>query len=331
MTTLCSSHNAQTIRRQLLAVGVGCLLLGEQSHSDAAVGRVASAQSAVVTTASTAKANPPRQKPSEQPSNQTHLQQSQQQMDKVVYGEQFSKAIPQTRWERKNPKQDDGFWQTFWETLIRWLTPSPTRNGSLGLGVIFALIVKGLLLLALLGGVIWLLIRYQTWLPHINRRWRRRGSQQATITMFDDAQLPLWHDLPPNHQLVAAVQQAITQQAWQQALSLLYRGTLREVATIHDLPITHATTEQQCVWLLNHSKHQAQSRAKTQPDEAVFLQELIKLWLPVVYGKITIADSQSNEFRGQIEQLLSMWQRLYVTNTTSRLSQIAGQTAGVTA
>lgn len=250
--------------------------------------------------ASTPTTSPPAQDPA--------VAQANQQIDQVIYSERFSHAIPQTKWEEKNPKQPDsnGFWEKFWRWVSQWFKPS-MDNGS-DIGVTFGTILKGMLLLALLGGVVWLLLQYETWLPWLKgRAIRPRQRDKARVNQLDTP-LPtsLWQGLPDSKShFVEAVRQALHAKNWLLALSLLYRGTLREVLQVHELPITHASTEQQCAWLLDQAQYK-------QPHEAEYFQQLVALWSQMAYSKAVLPAQAQADFAQRIEQLLTTWQTLYM-------------------
>lgn len=252
------------------------------------------------------------------------ITQSQRQIDQIIYGNQFSKAIPQTRWEKIEPekKQKDDFWQRLMDKLFKNRN-SENRDNS---GVVFGTIIKVIVLMALFAFIAWLLLQHEKWLPWFRRHatWYRPRAKATLSELEQPVQIPLWQNLPAHQQLVAAVEQALAAQDWLQALSLLYRGTLREVIHIHDLPITRATTEQQCEWLLAQAKHR-------QADEASYFKALVSLWSQVAYGKLQVSTEAAPAFRQQIIELLNTWQRLYANTKPRRITHDDNQSGSHTA
>lgn len=240
--------------------------------------------------------------------------QSRQSVKEIVSDKAFSQKIDTTKWVENHPKTQANMgqasaWQRFW----RWVFEHLGKDGSesLNLGNVIAMVVKIALLLGLLGFVLWLIKHRDTWLDWFRRVARLpTGATSGKIAPHIAMQrAPIWQGLPERHQLVAAIHQALQQQAWLVALSLLYRGTLREILSFHELPITRATTEAQCRWLLN----QAPSR---RPDEAQFFTQLVAVWSQVAYGqhypKSPVSPTDPAHFAQTVLALTQDWQRLYL-------------------
>lgn len=252
---------------------------------------------------------------------------SRQQIHDIIYDDSYSRAIAQTRWVEKNPKpKTKGFIERLWEQFIKWLESS-NASGAVGMGVWLAVLLKVAVLLVLLAFVVWLYLRRDIWLKwfgiHVATRQARKTAKLETQVMLSPKSV--WQGLPAKAQLADAVRHALSQRDYVQALSLLYRGTLRELLQRHELPITQATTEQQCAWLLAQAVHK-------QADEANYFHALVRLWSQFAYGENTAHSTTVNtditqKVAEKIEQLLNTWQRLYLANHGSNavISQTAVQ------
>lgn len=242
---------------------------------------------------------------------------SRQQIRDIIYDESFSRAIPQTRWVEKNPKpKTQSSFARLWERFIEWLQSSNGTSAT-GMGALLALLLKIAVLLALLAFVVWLYLRRDIWLKwfgiHIAPRQARKTAQLETQIIVSPK--TAWQGLPAKAQLADAVRHALSRHDYVQALSLLYRGTLRELLQRHELPITQATTEQQCAWLLAQAVHK-------QTDEARYFHDLVRLWSLLAYGEdktraTTVNAQMTEKATEKIEQLLNVWQRLYLANQAS--------------
>lgn len=260
------------------------------------------------------------------------VQKAQDSVNQIIFDTRYSHAIPQTRWEPTDTHKKSSAWQTFWENLIKHLKPSSSANSShMDSGAILGAMIKTVVLLALLVAIVWLIIQRQKWLPWLkSRQFGQRKKQTASVTAFEQRLPPsIWQQLPAKSQLSHAVQQAIDSHNWQLALSLLYRGTLREVVALYDLPITQASTEQQCTWLLEQANYRRDfdTNASTKSlDEAEFFIQLVELWSQIAYGNaanFSGFDNAANQLNNQIasnepnlrqpiERLLTLWQQLYL-------------------
>lgn len=249
----------------------------------------------------------------QQPSSVSPTQESYQQINNIIFSSEFSNQQQTTSWERKKPKaqevqQNNRFLEALAEIIsdiLNTIFGSAVRNFDV---VNFlAIMIKTILLLLLLAFFIWLYKKRQIW-----QAWFRKLNKQlsrttiVTVTTHTPQPLPtMWQDLPDKAHLANFIRQLLHQQQWLKALSVLYRGTLREMIMVHGLSITKASTEQQCLWLLKQS-------ATASVQEAQFFQGLVEIWSQTAYGKRQPSTLELSEFFRQINQLIEMWERLYM-------------------
>ncbi|MFW2176991.1 MULTISPECIES: hypothetical protein [unclassified Moraxella] len=254
---------------------------------------------------------------SEQQAGDKTLTTSQQQLQKILRSEDFSHAKPTSKWVEKTPKPKHktqhttpSWWDNFWQKVGDWFKGGSKNNAEgFDMGALLGGLFKGLVLLALLGFFVWLFRYRERWLAWFSRLSQRGAKvSSANISHYlTERQQPLWHDMPPRSQLAQAVRDLLARQAWLPALSLLYRGTLREILQRHELPITKATTEQQSSWLLT------KARTRT-PQEAEYFNALVGVWSQVAYGQKMPHPQDSTavqQLSERLNQLLRQWQALY--------------------
>lgn len=224
--------------------------------------------------------------------------QQRQQVNDAMFANDFTIITPKTRWQRKEE-----------HTTNIEISDAPASNIDFSKIIeVFSIIIKTFLVGLLLGFCYWLYLKRDIWLA-----WFARLSRPSATTKKVDVNAhiswqlaPMWQGLPEKSDLVNVVRQHLANQNWLLALSILYRGTLREILSLHDLAITRATTEHQCQWLL-------QKAETCQPQEAVYFQSLVKIWSQLAYGKKMPNVENMAKFNQTIEILLNQWQQLYQT------------------
>lgn len=221
--------------------------------------------------------------------------QTREQVSKIVFADDFSKKVQNKHWQRKHPLD--------FPDLKR---EKPTRANKNSAEIV-GLIVKIMALMALLAGIVWVVKNADTWLAWFqgSKGRRRQSLPNADIAShYRQAFAPIWQGLPEKSQLTAFVKEAVAKGDWLLALSTLYRGTLREIVDIYDLPITRATTERQGEWLLQ--------KQNAQPQETQFFQQLVEIWAKVAYGQQRPNHEQVSAFSQIINQLATTWDSLYL-------------------
>lgn len=162
--------------------------------------------------------------------------------------------------------------------------------------------VIAILLLALLA---WILYQKRhVWLKVFSRiHIHAHSSAKMTIITEQHDYQALWQSLPPKHEFLSTLQNLLKNQQWLLALGLLYQGTLREMAQVHELPIDNHQTEEECLWLLYHAK-------KQNSQEKQYFEELVTLWRASAYGK-KVPDSVAKGDYSVILRLMSAWSSIY--------------------
>ena len=242
--------------------------------------------------------------------------QTRDQIAKIVFDDNFSKKTQSKVWKEKHPKQKPtpSWLQKWLENFFKNKPTSSSSNAS-DTASLMGLIAKILALLALLAAMVWIAKNAQTWLAWFSWIKTRRANSRPDpkiASHYRQAFAPLWQGLPDKSTLSQFVKVTATQGDWLLALSTLYRGTLREIVDIYDLPITRATTEHQNAWLLQ--------KRTAQPAETAFFQELIALWSNVAYGQFrpqTADSDQTATFTQTIHQLASTWDSLYLNRVST--------------
>lgn len=244
--------------------------------------------------------------------HENSLQKTRQQIDEIVYSDNFSKTNQITEWREKQPKtyeenSSNSVLGEILEKFFQWVFGGALKGSNFNFVEIISIITKTIILLLLLVFFIWLFKKREVWLAWFSRFTFNHKDMMIEQVNFSK-KLPLtWQELPEKSVLVNFVQQAINQGNFLLALSVLYRGTLREIIQLHDLPITQSSTEQQCIWLLTQARNK-------QPDEAQFLQDLVQIWSKIAYGQRLPSSQQLPTFIQNIQSLLVTWQKLYLVS-----------------
>lgn len=243
--------------------------------------------------------------------HENSLQKTRQQIDEIVYSDNFSKTTQITEWREKQPKtyeesSSNSVLGEILEKFFQWVFGGALKGSNFNFVEIISIITKTTILLLLLVFFIWLFKKREVWLAWFSRFTFNHKDMIEQVNF--SKKLPLtWQELPEKSVLVNFVQQAINQGNFLLALSVLYRGTLREIIQLHDLSITQSSTEQQCIWLLTQARNR-------QPDEAQFLQDLVQIWSKIAYGQRLPSSQQLPTFIQNIQSLLVTWQKLYLVS-----------------
>lgn len=221
-------------------------------------------------------------------------------LNTLLQSELYSRSYEDKRWESRHKNEqkqsDDGWFLKFLEALF-----GNGINGS-WLGVIG----KGLALL-LLAAIVYLVVKnldkFKNFVPQNLARARPVANRRLVKEQVYDMSA----GLPDRQYLIAEVERCLAQGQFVVALSLLYRGTLRELLLVHELPITHSQTEVQCQNMLRQAR-------QVHPSESKFFEMLVALWQMSAYGKRLPSDAKQ-----KIQALSQNWQRIYLNSSHASL------------
>lgn len=203
----------------------------------------------------------------------------------------YSHKATEGYWKQKakpKPAQEPNLeWLRWLEPILKWMD----NLDSIAEGLSFFL--KTLLVLFLLAVIWWLYRRREVFVALA----QKFTGSKTTIAQKLHAYRPSEH-LPDNTKLIALIDQLIKQGDYLKALSLLYRGSLRQLRLVHELPITDSQTEAQCQALLTKAHHRTQA-------EVAFFDELVHLWQLSAYGRRVPSKPDT------IAALFLTWQSLY--------------------
>lgn len=235
--------------------------------------------------------------------NSTTSDNIKQELSDIITSKSYSRTTTQSRWKRNEPKQSKEP-SKFVEWLGKWLEKIFGDVDMTGISQGVGVIGKGVALLFLLGLAWWLYKTRKIWLVWLQSFKHPNLSKNspvapASVGCPDEV---TWTDLPESSKLVVFLKSLLGQGLWLPALSVLYRGTLREMGVRHHLPIDHHQTEDECAWLL------AQSQADSHERE--YFEQLIKLWRASAYGQ-KIPQGVTKGDYGDILELVELWAKLY--------------------
>lgn len=235
--------------------------------------------------------------------------QTREQMAKIIFDDDFSKKTQNKVWKEKNTAPREKSWLEKWleNRLKNRDSSSHSSDNAQETASLIGLIAKVIALSALMAGIFWIVKNADTWLAWFqgSKSRRRQSLPNADVAShYRQAFAPIWQGLPEKSRLTELVKEAVAKGDWLLALSTLYRGTLREIVDIYDLPITRATTERQGEWLLQ--------KQNVQPQETQFFQQLIDMWAKVAYGQQRPNSEQVSSFSQTINQLATTWDSLYL-------------------
>lgn len=210
--------------------------------------------------------------------------------NEFLLSDRYSRQSTESYWHKKNeapePKDPPDL------SWLEWLDDLADGLDGIveGLSFLLKLILVGLLLL-----VVWWLFRHRKVFVALAQKFTK--PKRTTISPQTRHYRPS-ETLPDDDELARLIEQFIGQGEYQKALSLLYRGSLRALSLVHELPITDSQTERQCQELLAHA------RTRT-PDEVRFFDGLVQAWQHSAYGRIMPSD-------GEVRTLFGVWRTLYL-------------------
>lgn len=182
---------------------------------------------------------------------------------------------------------------------------------------VFSLLLKVLLVAALIGFIIWVLRRagyLAGWVNPLRSNSKHRTSIDSTVASYSEQG---WEQLPDHEQIPMRVKQLLAEAKLTQAASLLYRGSLRWLATTQQLTINVAATEKQCLAQIeqlaqikdlavptDHSNH---SNSSVNANSAInYVSQIISLWIQSAYDKRTRAQ-HAEQLSAQLDEKASTW------------------------
>lgn len=218
-------------------------------------------------------------------------------LNELITSDEYSTTHHDVSWERKHePKAyfDDGkdVDLAWLEKLIRGVFGASEAVGVLGKTI-------AILFLVLLAW--WLYRTREIWMSWANKL-SLPNQQAPKLSHIPHITHDVWADLPQAEELVAYVYALLKKGEYLLALSVLYRGTLRELNAHHALAIDKHQTEDECVWLL--------SQSNASPQESTYFRQLVALWRACAYGQkfaSRLADGDGQE----VHQLTQSWHILY--------------------
>lgn len=156
-----------------------------------------------------------------------------------------------------------------------------------------AQVLEVLAWLAVAALVAWLIVQFNRYKDRLGPRQPRAGKIDMQPRRPVDLGIVQAHTLPAD--IVQAVRAALAQGQIREAVSLLYRGSLRELVQQHALEVESSATEGECL---------SQVRAQRPAEEAAFFTQLTQAWIQVAYaGKVPGLQ--------QLDVLLAEWQRVF--------------------
>lgn len=230
-------------------------------------------------------------------STQNNAQNVHAMLSDIITDESYSRPIQKTEWVRNKPLApvSDEYVDmdlNWLEKLIRGIFSVSEYVGVFGKTV-------AILFLVLLAW--WLYRTRDYWLAWVERLapMMKRTPQ---ITHAPHIAQDVWAELPPSDELVAHVYELLQQGEYLLALSVLYRGTLRELNAHHALAIDKHQTEDECVWLL--------AKSPATPQESAYFGKLVALWRACAYGK-ALSDEVAQSGGRPVHELTESWSALY--------------------
>lgn len=227
--------------------------------------------------------------------SETKPQAHKEELDALLKSDSYSRSYESKGWERKNPPKQTNMDNSWLDGLLRFLEFFGVNSGLIG-------VIGKVLALLLLAVIVYFVVKNLDKLKNLS--YQAFGRSPPVATRHIKENLPdMDADLPDRHHLVAQIEYYLNQGQFVMALSLLYRGTLRELSFVHELPIARSQTEQQCQNMLLQAK-------KIHPNETKFFETLIGLWQMSAYGH-----RLPNDIKQQILGLSQNWQRIYLKSS----------------
>ncbi len=217
-----------------------------------------------------------------------------QQLAEIVTSDQYSHS---KQVEIRKPKEKSDTDSSSWlEDLLDWLFDFEFNDGLLSVG---AMILKGLLILALVLLVVWIVKNSEGILGWIKQKSWKKSKQRIDISDYHQSHLAQgWESLPAHQDISQVVKQLLNEDRVLPAMSILYRASLRWLNDGGLLTIIPANTELQCIQHI----HQVQVTQAVNVQSADYIIDIIKQWIPVAYNHDSSPD------KAQLIRLADSWQ-----------------------
>lgn len=237
---------------------------------------------------------PSQTEPSQAASTRQSASQAKESLQDLLLSDDYSDSYQNTKWQKKdnNQPQDTDKVSSWLNDFFDWL------GGLSEFGASFGVFIKVVALL-LLACLLYFLLRYFGGLEILSGRLFGRRATPTVIAHLASPSIDINAGLPDKMTLVQSVQRLIDEAQYLAALSMLYRGTLRELSMSYDLPITHAETEIQCQALLTVARGQFGS-------ELTLFGDLVAMWQEAAYGRRLPSSPKA-----RLTALLQDWQSVY--------------------
>lgn len=209
-----------------------------------------------------------------------------------LVSDDYSNTTTHSKWNRKvQPVRPQSTNQRDWSKYFGWL--DDLQDMSQSLGVVGKTILVVLLLLFFV-----YLYRYKDRIASVLAKPIKPKSATITPNFSPDDEID---DLPDHNDIARLTGELIEQGNYVEALSLLYRGSLRVMSFRHQFVIGRGRTEEECQWLLAVAK-------TAQPNEKRFFEMLVALWQKSAYGSKSATASVGHD---EVTMLLNTWQTLW--------------------
>ena len=195
-----------------------------------------------------------------------------QELVEIITSGDYAESKTRKSWQAiekpARPKEHESSW---WVKLIQWLFGSQAESGT---AAIFSLLLKGLLVLALIVFIVWV-VRRAGYLQGWAGKMPSRLSRSSRMEPYNPESLSQrWQALPAHEQIPAVVAAQLQQGELTTAASILYRGSLRWLMRSQQLTIAPAMTEKQCL---------AQIKQLNESGQYHYISGIIQLWVQAAY------------------------------------------------
>ncbi|WP_066800892.1 DUF4129 domain-containing protein [Moraxella oblonga] len=216
----------------------------------------------------------------------------------IITDESYSRTIHQTKWVYNDPPKPVS--DEHADIDLNWLAKLIQSVFTLSKHVgVFGKTIA-ILFLVLLAW--WLYRTRDYWLSWVEKLAPIMKKRTPQIDHVPHIAQDVWAELPPTDELVAYVQKLLQKSEYLLALSVLYRGTLRELNAHHALAIDKHQTEDECAWLL--------AKSPASPQESAYFAKLVALWRICAYGQ-KFAPQLADGNGHQVFELAQSWSALY--------------------
>lgn len=212
-----------------------------------------------------------------------------------LVGDGYSDTTTHSEWKRKVQPLPQSTSQRDWSKYFGWLDGLQGMSQSLG---VMGKTILVLLLLACFVLFFVYLYRYKDKIASVLAKPMKPKSATITSNFRPDDGID---DLPDHDDIAGLARGLIEQGNYVEALSLLYRGSLRMMSLRHQFVIGRGRTEEECEWLLELAK-------TAKPNEKRFFEMLVALWQKSAYGS---KSAKSSVRRDEVVALLDTWQTVW--------------------